>query len=426
MVRGFSPLDDELGLLPGSLSPGLMESVVRLGTHIPFEPAAEMLAHFTKVQVGKETVRRITERAGKGYVEVQRAELEGLEREMPTGSEGPPLQQLSVDGAMVPLVHKEWAEVKTLAIGTVQQVMKDGELAPHTYDISYFSRLADHMTFARLATVETHRRGTARAGEVAGVVDGAEWEQVFIDLHRVDAVRILDWPHAAEYLSRAAHAVFGVGTAQSQQWLKVQLHELKHGDPEKVLSKLRGLRDDLLLQGSAKIEVMEVVSTSLEYLEKRREQIRYAEFIAAGYPIGSGIVESANKLVVQARLKGAGMHWERRNVDPMVALRNVACSDRWEEAWPLIAEQLALEPKRRSAERRAQRKAAKAIAEKVTVAIPPVVAEQVEKPVESTLGSDVPPEVVQASDKPLTRSLRPSDNHPWRRIPIGRARRKAA
>jgi hypothetical protein len=46
----------------------------------------------------------------------------------------------------------------------------------------------------------------------------------------------------------------------------------------------------------------------LEYLEKRREQIRYAEFEAQGYPIGRGVVESANKLMVEARLKGAGMH----------------------------------------------------------------------------------------------------------------------
>lgn len=71
MGRGFFPLDEELGLLPGSLSPSLVESLVRLGSWMPFEPAAKMLDHFTKVEVGKDSARRMTERAGKGYVELR-------------------------------------------------------------------------------------------------------------------------------------------------------------------------------------------------------------------------------------------------------------------------------------------------------------------------------------------------------------------
>ena len=51
-------------------------------------------------------------------------------------------------------------------------------------------------------------------------------------------------------------------------------------------------------------------------------------------------MESANKMVVEARLKGSGMHWERANVDPMLALRNSICSDRWSEDWPQIVKRL--------------------------------------------------------------------------------------
>jgi len=196
--RGFSPLDDELALLPGSLAPSLVESAVRLGTYIPFEPAAAMLAHFTKVEVGEDTVRRMTERAGKAYVALQTAELERLERESPVSPLGPAVQQLSVDGAMVPLLHREWAEVKTLAIGVVDQRLRDGKLQAYTRETSYFSRMADYMSFARASTVETYRRGTARAGLVLGIADGADWEQVFLDLHRADAIRILDWAHALD------------------------------------------------------------------------------------------------------------------------------------------------------------------------------------------------------------------------------------
>jgi hypothetical protein len=75
-----------------------VESAVRLGTYIPFEPAAEMLAHFTKVEVGKDTLRRMTERAGGACVQVQGAELARLETELSICPEGPAVQQLSVDG----------------------------------------------------------------------------------------------------------------------------------------------------------------------------------------------------------------------------------------------------------------------------------------------------------------------------------------
>src|SRR4029434_215935 len=60
---------------------------------------------------------------------------------------------------------------------------------------------------------------------------------------------------------------------------------------------------------------------------------QYGVFQAEGWPIGSGMVESANKVVVEARLKGAGMHWSRASVNPLLALRNAVCNARWAETW---------------------------------------------------------------------------------------------
>ena len=70
----------------------------------------------------------------------------------------------------------------------------------------------------------------------------------------------------------------------------------------------------------------------LLYLEKREAHLNYPDFTQSGWPIGSGSVESANKVGVQARMKGSGMHWKRENVNPMLCLRNALCSDRWEES----------------------------------------------------------------------------------------------
>lgn len=61
--------------------------------------------------------------------------------------------------------------------------------------------------------------------------------------------------------------------------------------------------------------------------------MQYPQIRQQGWPIGSGMVESANKNIVEARLKGTGMHWERKHVNPMLALRNAVCNDRWQEMW---------------------------------------------------------------------------------------------
>lgn len=426
---GFFPLDEELQLLPGRLTPSLEESLVRLATWMPFAKAVKELHHFTRVTVSEPTVRRDTQAAGAAYVAVQTEEVERIERTLPPAPEGPPLQFLSVDGAMVPLVHKEWAEVKTLAIGTVQPpVMEKGEFVVHTTDLSYFSRLADAETFGRLALVETHRRGTETAHQVCAVTDGADWEQGFLDLHRQDAVRILDFSHAAEHVAQAGQAVLGEGTDAFNDWLKETLHELKHGQPDTVLNTLRDMHTEVRARGPKSEAAATPIQKNLAYLEKRRAPIDYARFQGLGYPIGSGSVESANKLVVEARLKGAGMHWARPHVDPMLALRNIACSDRWEEAWPQIAQRLRQQAGEGRVRRHHERQAKKA----TTVAALPSPAEAA--PVLGTVSvlktvQDAPQPPPVSRRTPLSPSptvakkpYRPAADHPWRRSPIGRAR----
>src|SRR6266568_4313265 len=155
----FFPLDEELELLPGELSATLAQGVARLGTKLPFEQAVAEVAFFWGVELEETTVRRHTEAAGAAYVAEQTAERDRLERERPSASAGPAVQYLSADGAMVPLVGGEWAEVKTLAIGAVEvRPGDDGLPEAHTTDLTYFSRLADAERFTRQAYVETHRR----------------------------------------------------------------------------------------------------------------------------------------------------------------------------------------------------------------------------------------------------------------------------
>lgn len=399
MARGFSPLDEELELGPGAFSPRIWEGIVRLGALIPFEQVGETLAQLTGVEIGPETARALTERAGAVLAQGQRAEAERLRHECPAAPAGPPTQQVSVDGAMVPLVGGVWAEVKTLVVGTVEcRERPGGTEEPHAVELSYFSRLCDAPTFAELALTELHRRGTERAGRVCAVVDGAEWLQRFVDYYRPDAIRILDFPHAAEHLGTAAQAVFGAGTAEASDWLGVQRHELKHGDPDHVLSALRALP-------VGTDQAREVRDGVVSYLDKRRTQITYAQFQAAGYPIGSGIVESGNKLVVEVRLKGSGMHWAPDNVDSMLALRCALCSGRWPEAWGQIWKEL----RQQRAERRCRLHQQRTSLRQLTKATTPV------RPHASAF-----PKLPKPPPKGTMVGGHPTSHHPWRRQPLSR------
>jgi hypothetical protein len=403
VAPGFSPLDEELALLPGTLTPTLQEGVVRLGAWVPFARAAEMLAYFTHTTIGAATARRLTEGAGDAYEAVQAAEVARIERELPDDPAGPPVQQLSVDGALVPVVGGAWVEAKVPAIGTVTDAATRDEA--RASELSYFARHAEVAAFSRQALGEVHRRGTATAGTVVGIADGALWCQGVYDTLCPEAVRILDFYHAQTYLVAAAQATFGAGTAATSEWLGAQCHALKHATPEDVLAALAVLP---VATAPQRTEAVAAQTAAVDYLSARIEQIRYADFLAAGYPIGSGAVESANKLVVEARLKRAGMHWALAHVNPMLALRTVACADRWAEAWPQITAEVRRRARHAVATRRTDRRAKLA---------PP--APMLPPPPPPAL-PPVHPAVLAVRDERRTRPPRvvaghPTTAHPWKR-----------
>jgi hypothetical protein len=317
----FFPLDEQLGLVSGGLTPRAEETLVRLSTWMPYESARELLQDLLGVRVSKATARRVTLATGEAALLVCEAQVELLKQEAPPAPAGAEKQALSADGAMVHLVGGEWVEVKTLTLGEVSR-NKRGEVC--TRRLSYCSRLAEAERFAEAPLVETHRRGLERAAEVCAVQDGAQWLQGLVDYHRADAVRILDFAHAAEYINDIGQAVQAAGGRLPARWFQGMLHRLKHQGPARVLKHLVWL---------AARYPSPLMQEKLTYLQKREAHMQYPTYQEAGWPIGSGSVESANKLVVEARLKGAGMRWCRQNVNPMLVLRNAVCNREWKQTW---------------------------------------------------------------------------------------------
>jgi hypothetical protein len=384
---------------------------------MPFERALESLADMLRVHVSEATARRQTENWGAAYVGIQEEEVERIEQELPPAPAGPEKMLLSVDGAMVPLVGGEWTEVKTVALGVIEEpVWEDDEWKVHASELSYFSRWMEAEEFGRAALGETHHRGLETAAQVVAVTDGAVWEQGFIDYHREDAARVLDFPHAAEYVAEMGQAVWGEGTETTNEWLDEQLHKLKHEGPTDVLAELRSLTQDYPEHPK--------LCKSLAYLEKREAQMQYPTCLEQGWPIGSGAVESANKLVVEARLKGAGMHWAPAHVNPMLALRNAMCSGRWPQARAQILAHRQLQRQQTRHLRRVQRLAEQATARASIETLS--CAQPVERATKTSAPQPNPPVDTRASgppDSPSPRKpWRPGPDHPWRHSPIGKAR----
>jgi hypothetical protein len=258
--------------------------------------------------------------------------------------------------------------------------------------------------------VETERRGVSVSAAVGAVTDGAEWCQGFVDFHRFDAVRILDFPHAAEHLNTIGQAAFAQDVAGQKQWLTEQLHQLKHDGPVAVLTAAQKLAE-------AHPDQLELTK-ALNYLLKREAQLDYPAFQAAGWPIGDGAVESANKLVVENRLKGSGMHWSPALVDPMLALRNIAVNDRWTEAWPQIHGERRRLATQQTATRRQQRLANRPSPQPLPPSLEVPSPASLTKPgPEATLpilATPLAPPATPVTDLPKT-PYRPPASHPWRK-----------
>jgi hypothetical protein len=175
--------------------------------------------------------------------------------------------------------------------------LPDGQLLPHAQE-----------TFVRLSTEVPFARAARHMQAILGIT-----------LSRSTARR---QTLAAGYVSAIGEAMRACGGQVPAGWLAGVLHRLKHEGPERVLRHLHQL-----LARFPQAQAHE----QMQYLEQRRGQMQYHCYRQDGWPIGSGCVESEHKLVMQAPMKRAVMHWKRSTVNPLLTLRTTLCNDRWEE-----------------------------------------------------------------------------------------------
>jgi len=179
--------------------------------------------------------------------------------------------------------------------------------------------------FARLG-VEVESRNADQDKPIVCLMDGerALWAAMRQWLPE-RTVGILDLFHVMEYLWKGAHCFHREKSDEAEEFVTARLRMLLDG---KVGYLIGGLRRKLTSLGGAKRKRLLAV---IGYLENNRAHMRYDEYLAAGYPIGSGVIEGACRHVVKDRMELSGMRWTVDGAQAMLYLRSIYLNGDWQE-----------------------------------------------------------------------------------------------
>ena len=218
---------------------------------------------------------------------------------------------VSTDGVMVNTLSG-WRE------------MRLGCLYDHDGYRRYVASVADSNEFGQMLRQMVCLAGGHCTRELVAIADGAHWiwEQVRTRLPFAD-VQIVDFYHAAQQLAGVARCVYGEGTHYAIMWLKDKLQSLRRDGGKALLKKLRNTA--AYRRGDP--EMHRVAG----YFKTHAQRMNYPVFQQQGCDIGSGMIESACKNIVQARLKGSGMRWREDTATAVASLRALLLSDHWED-----------------------------------------------------------------------------------------------
>jgi hypothetical protein len=196
---------------------------------------------------------------------------------------------------------------------------------------SYVAGLWEADEFLKYQYAEGLRRGLDRAQVLSSVNDAAAWIQRVTATNFPQAVQIVDWSHSSQHLSTVANAVLGEESTAALTWVEARKDELWDGQVGTVVEALRDLcAEDTQWPAD--------VRQAPGYFETNHERMRYPEFRDAGYPIGSGTVESGANSVVKLRMCRPGRGWAKRHTNGMLALLCEYHSGRFARTWASLSQ----------------------------------------------------------------------------------------
>lgn len=330
------PWDQTLGLTEKALTPAAAQVAAQAGVLAGFGEAAERtLRSMCGLRISESTVQRTTEAAGRKVAE----QLEAGQTQGPAESwewqrdaEGRTCAYVSLDHTGVRQQGKggRRAEGRMAAVAMVYNPSSDhDERRTLPRQVRYISGFYELDDVVRQLRREAEAVGLMQADQQIALTDGGAGLEAALKKFFPRVECILDFWHAKEYLVELAQSLHPTEETR-KPWLDAYCHRLKHEGGQAVLAALEALD----LSGAAP-HVRDVHRHTVTYFRNQAHRMDYPRYVAKGWQIGSGPVESACKTVVGNRLKGGGMRWGSSGADAVCHLRAVYLSQPtcWDALW---------------------------------------------------------------------------------------------
>lgn len=167
--------------------------------------------------------------------------------------------------------------------------------------------------------------------KIIGIADGAKENWTFLEEYTTE--QILDYFHATEYISLASDCIFH-SKSKKAEWAGKMRHKLKHEkDGAKEILKEFEFHDGKRMSEKKRKDLDRCIT----YFKNHKHQMNYPEYLKLNYPIGSGVVEAACKVIIKQRLCNSGMKWKREGAGNVLKLRCLNYSNtKWSQSWEKI------------------------------------------------------------------------------------------
>lgn len=331
--QGTYPLDEQLGLRPNAMSAEVERLAGLTGVQMPFEKGSEVFEELTLVSLSDQSLDKATQAYGQ-EVERQESEWHGqaqdpeelLRRER---EDKPPLHLYgTVDGGLVPTrgpkgEPQPWRELKIgawfVARGHPPR-QPDDEWTIRAEQLTYYADILPAEGFGALMWATGVQRHAQLAHELIFLGDGARWIWDLVDFYFPDAIQIVDWFHACEYLAPVAQ-VASTGQEEREHWVEQMKTALWNGKLDTVIAACQ--------QHVNPDREKDPAQQAVTYYTNNRHRMDYPTYRANGYQIGSGTVESAVKQIAQQRMKVPGARWNLESARLVSKARAAFLSGQW-------------------------------------------------------------------------------------------------
>ena len=322
------------GVNKQELSPAAEQVVALAGLLTSFREASErVLKVMSGMKVSAATVQRTTEKAGERYCnQLEEGQQEGPKEQWQwhRDAQGRRCAYVSVDATAVRQQGPGGKRAEGRMAYVAMVYNPGGKAQGKRSQVRYVAGLYDLPTLGRLLHEQALQVGWANADKQIAISDGGAGLENFFRTYFPRAECILDFWHAREHLVQLGQVLYPEDEQKRIGWTEYASGKLKREGGRAVRCWLE--RMDL---SGATAEQKEEHRRQVQYFRNHEHKMDYPRYLANGWQIGSGPVESACKTVIGNRLKGGGMRWGEREAHVMCNLRALFLSEPtcWTTFW---------------------------------------------------------------------------------------------